>query len=128
MCAKQPREGRDASLIALAMFAALSLSTISGPGHALSPTQPTSLDTFWPCIHHCVTPQVASLAIQQTFFQVSVSQWAVRLRREAPPSPLLQASVVKLKKRTPASCFFTAALTSLYWGANIVALTDALGV
>ena len=62
---------------------------LGGPGHALSPTQPTSLDTFWPCIHQYVTPQVASLAIQQTFFQVSVSQWAVSLRREAPPSPLL---------------------------------------
>ena len=37
MCAKQPRGGRDASLIALAMFAALSQS---GPGHAVSPTQP----------------------------------------------------------------------------------------
>ena len=54
---------------------------------------------FGPCIHQYATPQVALHAIRQTSLQ-----WAVRQRREAPPPSQLQASYVKLKKRTPASC------------------------
>ena len=43
----------------------------SAPSHALSPTQPTSLDTLQPCIHQYVTLQVALLAIQQTAPSIS---------------------------------------------------------